>query len=53
MSRHLFQPKVFHNAIGLGDPVQTVDDGDTIVTQTVDAWGFDARDEQVAIRPIL
>jgi amidase len=41
MSRHLFQPKVFHNAIGLGDPVQTVDDGDTIVTQTVDAWGFD------------
>jgi amidase len=51
MSRHLFQPKDFHNAIGLGDPVQTVDDGDTVVTQTVDAWGFDAKGEQVAIRP--
>jgi amidase len=51
MSRHVFLPKVFHNAIGLGDPVLTVDDGDTVVTQTIDAWGFDASGEQVAIRP--
>ena len=38
MSRHVFLPKIFHNAIGLGDPVLTVDDGDTVVTQTIDAW---------------
>jgi len=51
MARHVFQPKVFHNAIGLGDPVCTVDDGDTVVTQTIDAWGFDAEDRQVASAP--
>lgn len=51
MLRHVFRPSVFHNAIGLGDPVLTVDDGDTVVTQTIDAWGFDSKDEQVATRP--
>jgi amidase len=51
MSRHVFQPKVFHNVIGLGDAVLMIEDGDTVVTQTIDAWGFDARGEQVAIRP--
>lgn len=51
MARHVFHPTVFHNAIGLGVPVLTVDDGDTIVTQTIDAWGFDAADRQVATRP--
>ncbi len=51
MPRHVFQPRAFHNAIGLGDPVLTVDDGDTVVTQTIDAWGFDSKDEQVATRP--
>lgn len=50
MSRHVFLPKVYHNAIGHGDPVQTVDDGDTVVTETIDAWGFDAKGEQVALR---
>lgn len=51
MLRHVFRPSVFHNAIGLGDPVLTVDDGDTVVTRTIDAWGFDSKDEQVATRP--
>ena len=51
MARHVFQPRVFHNAIGLGDPVHSVEDGDTVVTQTIDAWGFDSKDEQVATRP--
>ena len=51
MPRHVFQPRAFHNAIGHGDPVLTVDDGDTVVTQTIDAWGFDSKDEQVATRP--
>src|SRR5271169_4906339 len=51
MSRHVFHPRVFFNAIGLGDPVHALDDGDTIVTETIDAWGFDSRGEQVATRP--
>jgi amidase len=51
MSRHVFQPTAFRNAIGLGDPVLAVDDGDTVVTQTIDAWGFDSKGEQVATRP--
>ena len=51
MPRHVFQPSLFHNAIGLGQPVLTADDGDTIVTQTIDAWGVDAKGEQVATRP--
>ena len=51
MSRHVFLPKVFHNAIGLGDPVLAVENGDTVVTQTIDAWGFDAKGQQVATRP--
>ena len=51
MARHVFQPRIFHNAIGLGDPVHSVEDGDTVITQTIDAWGFDSKDEQVATRP--
>jgi hypothetical protein len=37
MLRHVFRPRVFYNAIGLGDPVHLVEDGDTIVTQIIDA----------------
>jgi acetamidase/formamidase len=51
MTRHVFQPTEFHNAIGLGRPVLTVNDGDSVVTQTIDAWGFDAAGRQVATRP--
>ena len=51
MACHVFQPRVFHNAMGLGAPVHSVADGDTVVTQTIDAWGFDSKDEPVATRP--
>jgi hypothetical protein len=51
MLRHVFRPRVFYNAIGLGDPVHLVEDGDTIVTQMIDAWGFDSEAEQVATGP--
>ena len=43
MARHVFQPTVFHNTIGLGHPVHSVEDGDTVVTQTIDAWGLTQR----------
>ncbi len=51
MTRHVFEPTEFHNAIGAGRPVLTIDDGDTVVTQTIDAWGFDALGAPVATRP--
>src|SRR3954468_20607542 len=41
MARHDFEPTVFYNAIGTNQPVLSVADGDTIVTRTIDAWGFD------------
>ena len=51
MARHHFQPTRYFNAIGTADPVLTVDDGDTIVTATVDARGFDQELAPVASRP--
>ena len=51
MTRHTFEPKVFHNALGLGEPVLTIEEGDTVVTQTLVAWGFDAAGPQPATRP--
>ena len=39
MSRKVILPRVFHNAIGHGDPIHAMDDGNSVVTQTVDAWG--------------
>ena len=51
MARHVFSPVQFHNAIGAGDPALTVADGDTIVTQTIDAWGVDKDDRAVASKP--
>ena len=41
MARHRFVPETFHNVLGWLDPVARIADGDTVVTETVDAWGFD------------
>lgn len=35
-------PDLFHNVLGTLAPVARVADGETVVTQTLDAWGFDA-----------
>jgi amidase len=51
MKTHTFKPNVFYNAIGLGEPVLSLDDGDRVVTQTLDARGFDALRERVAEAP--
>ena len=51
MTRHIFSPTQFHNAIGAGEAVLTVADGDTVVTQTIDAWGRDKDDQAVASAP--
>ena len=51
MTRHIFQPTRYFNAIGTAEPVLTVADGDTIVAATVDARGFDRDLASVAMRP--
>ncbi len=45
-----FAPTAYHNTLGPHEPVLRVQDGDTIVTTTVDARGFDSRREQIAKR---
>jgi len=50
MATHSFQPTRYYNAMGTYEPVLHIRDGDTIITTTVDAGGFDAGNEQVAAR---
>lgn len=45
-----YTPVRYHNTLGPHEPVLRINDGDTLVTSTVDAWGFDSNDEQVARR---
>ncbi|MGH2541714.1 MAG: acetamidase/formamidase family protein [Ardenticatenaceae bacterium] len=47
MATHHFQPTYYHTTIGSHEPVLRIADGDTVVTTTVDARGYDARNEQV------
>ena len=47
---HHFTPTTYHNTLGPHEPVLHVNDGDSIVTTTVDSGGRDAKREQVAIR---
>lgn len=47
MATHHFAPSHYHAAIGSYEPVLTISDGDTVVTQTIDARGSDGNDEQV------
>ncbi len=47
MATHHFHPTHYHTAIGLHEPVLHVNDGDTVITTTVDAGGHDASGEQV------
>lgn len=41
MTTHRFVPTVWHNVLGTVPPALTVASGDTIVTETLDAHGFD------------
>ncbi len=51
MTTHHFQPDHYFTTIGAHPPVLTIAPGDTVITTTVDAFGRDARNEQVAGRP--
>ena len=51
MATHRFHPTRYYNAIGTSDPCLRVADGDTIVTDTIDASGLDAQEVAIAIGP--
>jgi len=51
MTQHRFSPATFHNTIGSHAPALTIADGDTVVTTTVDAHGFDHLGNKPADRP--
>ncbi len=51
MATHRFQPTRYYNVIGTAEPCLVVADGDTVIAQTVDASGLDAREMAVAPRP--
>src|SRR5436309_585168 len=47
MATHRFQPKRYHNVIGTAEPCFHLADGDTLITDTLDASGLDAQELQV------
>jgi amidase len=51
MTTHRFIPTTYHNVIGSLSPALRVGDGDTIVTQTLDAAGYDREDVKQASGP--
>ena len=51
MARHEFDPTRYHNTLGTAEPALTIADGDTVIAQTVDAWGIDRHGKTVASRP--
>jgi amidase len=50
MTTHHFEPTHYHLTFGPHEPVLRVADGDTLVTTTIDAFGYDAQGRQVAER---
>jgi acetamidase/formamidase len=46
-----FTPETFHNTLGSHPPAARIADGDTVITQTLDARGFDAALAPRARRP--
>lgn len=51
MATHRFRPTRYHNTLGTAEPCLTLADGDTLVTDTVDASGLDAHEVAIAARP--
>jgi len=48
MATHRFQPTTYYNTIGSHEPALRVADGDTVITTTADAGGWDEHGERVA-----
>ncbi len=41
MATHRFSPQVFHATLGAHEPVLRISDGDVVITETLDAHGYD------------
>ena len=50
MATHRFHPTRYYNVIGTAEPCLRVADGDTVIADTIDASGLDAREVAVAER---
>jgi len=46
MTTHRFVPTKWHNVLGTLPPALTVASGDTVITETLDAWGIDKDGEK-------
>jgi len=51
MATHRFHPTRYHNVIGTADPVLHLADGDTLITDTIDASGLDASEKSASSGP--
>lgn len=51
MAVYYLEPTRYYNTLGPHPPVLHIKPGDTVVTTTVDAWGYDARGQQVTDPP--
>jgi amidase len=51
MTTHRFRPTQYYNVIGTAEPCLRIADGDTVVTDTIDASGLDANGIGVAKGP--
>jgi amidase len=51
MATHRFEPTTFHNVLGTLPPALTIASRDTVITDTLDAWGFDKHGAQRAGGP--
>jgi acetamidase/formamidase len=48
---HRFTPTAYWTSIGTAEPAFVVADGDTVITTTLDAWGFDEHGQARGGRP--
>ena len=51
MTTHRFRPTRYYNVIGTAEPCFRLADGDTLITDTIDASGLNAHEATVAERP--
>ena len=51
MTTHRFSPTRFHNTLGSHAPALRIGDGDTVITETLDAHGFDKAEQKRGERP--
>jgi acetamidase/formamidase len=51
MTVYHFQPASYQNTFATREPVLKISPGDTVITSTIDAWGYDSKGSQAAQRP--